>query len=152
MLDNINPDLWGPHCWKFLNYLATSYPEKPTQDIKNNVKNFINSLKNVIPCEKCREHFQLNLKNYPLDDNILNNKNNLIEWLIKVHNEVNTRTGKKIFTRSDFDDKYLMKNNKIENIKKLIYDEDGYMTTDFFTMILLIIIIIIIIAYLYSKR
>ena len=44
------------------------------------------SFGNVIPCENCRVHFALNLKNYPLTDKVLETRFNLINWLNDVQN------------------------------------------------------------------
>ena len=51
---NIKPDLWGPHLWRFLHYLSLSYPSNPTDEEKEIMLNFIESLQEVLPCEKCR--------------------------------------------------------------------------------------------------
>lgn len=91
----MKPEKWGPHAWIFLHTITFNYPIKPTEEDKYNMKQFINSLGNVLPCEKCREHFRDNLVKYPLTDEILNNKNKLIYWMIDIHNSVNRMNGKK---------------------------------------------------------
>lgn len=98
MLDNINPKLWGNSFWDMIHYIAMSYPNQPTDDDKNNIKSFILSLKNILPCEKCRLHLSQNLINFPLSDDVLRNKHTLFKWSVDLHNEVNLRSGKKIYT------------------------------------------------------
>jgi hypothetical protein len=134
MLYNINPNLWGPHCWKFMHYLTMAYPNNPTQQDKENVSNFFNSIKNVLPCENCRVHFAMNLQKFPLTDKVLESKYNLINWLKDIHNEVNTRNGKKLYTYDDIIQEY--NNNNNDNKVEII------------TIALLILIIIIIIVYM----
>lgn len=133
MLYNLNPNLWGSHCWKFMHYLTMAYPDNPDDNDKKNINNFFLAIANVIPCEKCRVHFALNLKNNPLNDKVLESKYNLINWLNDIHNEVNIRTGKKTFTYEEILTEYA---------NKEICDDNG---VEIATIILLIIIAIIII-------
>jgi hypothetical protein len=140
MLYNINPNIWGPHCWKFLHFLTLSYPDNPTEQDKNNIKQFIFSLENVLPCEKCRYHFGNNLKNFPITDNIISSRYNLINWLRNVHNEVNSRNNKKQYSYDD-----LLKEYNINSEKSDI-------GVEIITVILLILIILIIAIYLIKFR
>lgn len=135
MFYNINPSLWGPHCWKFMHYLTMSYPDKPTESDKNKIKNFFLAVAEIIPCENCRIHFALNLKNFPLTDNVLESRYNLINWLKNIHNEVNTRNGKKPYTYDDIINEYSNKNNTTDYNVEIV------------TIILLVFIIIILFIY-----
>lgn len=92
------PDIWGPHGWKFIHFIALGYPANPTQDHKNVYKTFFELFSVVIPCSICAKHFGDNLKKHPLDDEALANKESLIHWTIKMHNEVNKVYGKKQYT------------------------------------------------------
>lgn len=94
MLDNINPNMWGKSFWSAIHYITIAYPNNPTDEDKQNIIAFFTSLQNVLPCEKCRNHFKANLISYPLTNDILSSKANLISWAVGVHNEVNRRTGK----------------------------------------------------------
>ena len=89
----MEPRQWGPHFWKVIDAVALSYPEKPDIQDQNNVSTFIVSLKNVLPCEKCQNHFTENLKKFPISQ-ALNSRNNFIKWVIDVHNSVNKSNGK----------------------------------------------------------
>ena len=133
MFDNINPLLWGPHSWKMMHYITMAYPDDPSVEDKENIKNFFSSLKNVLPCENCRVHFELNLKKHPLNNNVLSCKYNLINWLNDIHNEVNIRTGKKTYTYNELIKEY--------SNKKTNYN------VEVVTVILLILIIVIILIY-----
>lgn len=138
MLYNINPQLWGNSCWDFMHYLTIAYPDEPNDDDKLKIKNFFLSIKDVLPCEKCRIHFAINLQNTPLNDYVLSSRYNLINWLRNIHNEVNTRQNKKIFSYDEVIKKY---SNKYNNYN-----------VEILTFILIILLIIIIIIYYKIKK
>ncbi len=54
----IYKDFWGPHLWIFLHSIAMNYPEKPTKLDMYNMKNYIFSLAEILPCEGCKKHFK----------------------------------------------------------------------------------------------
>lgn len=140
MLYNINPSLWGPHCWKFLHFVTLSYPENPTEEDKTKVKNFIFCLKNILPCEKCRHHFHINLNKYPITDKVLSSRYNLINWLLNIHNEVNSKNGKKMYTYQDLLKEYDLENNN-ENYN-----------VEIATIALLVLLVIIVAIYMIKFR
>jgi hypothetical protein len=92
------PDIWGPHGWKFIHYITLGYPNNPTEEQKRNYYDFFMSLSKVIPCVICGAHFRENLKITPLDDAALKDKESLMAWGIKMHNHVNAKNGKKIYS------------------------------------------------------
>jgi len=94
-MNNISPLIWGPPGWKFLHYITFSYPTNPTNDDKTNYMNFFNSIGNILPCSSCRTNYKSHINKYPLTDDIMNNKDKLIRWLIDIHNEVNIMNGMK---------------------------------------------------------
>jgi hypothetical protein len=53
------------------------------------MKQFVKSLKYLLPCEICRINFKEHLKKLPLTDEILSSKINLVKWMIKIHNLTN---------------------------------------------------------------
>ena len=89
------PDTWGPHGWKFIHYITLGYPFKPTKSDKIKYKNFFTSLANVIPCVLCRNNYIKHLEEYPINNQVLKNKQNLMAWGIKMHNLVNIENNKK---------------------------------------------------------
>jgi hypothetical protein len=112
MLDNINPAKWGESYWKMSHYITFSYPINPSNDDKNNIKIYFDNLKNLLPCENCRFHYNQYITTNPLTNNILSSKQELINWLIYLHNDVNKRTGKKIYTYDEIYDEYMNNKNK----------------------------------------
>ena len=108
-INNISPDVWGPPAWSFLHYLTFSYPDNPTSMDKQNMKAFFSALGPILPCEKCRMNFAKHTSIYPLNDEALSSRFDLINWLINIHNEVNKMNGKRIFTYDEAMDAYLYK-------------------------------------------
>lgn len=94
----MKPEIWGPMTWTLLHSITLEYPENPTEEDKENIKNFINCFGKVLPCEKCRINFKTHIEELPLSDNILNSRKNLIKWMIDIHNLVNKMNGKKELT------------------------------------------------------
>jgi hypothetical protein len=92
------PDVWGPPGWKFIHFVTMGYPNYPTESIKKKYYDYFHSLKNVIPCSICASHFAENLEELPLDDNVLSSRENLVRWGINIHNIVNKKNGKKVYT------------------------------------------------------
>ena len=82
---NYPPKEWGPYMWNVL-HLLTVHPKSSIADYKD----FFNSIANILPCTKCKENYTLHLKALPIP----NNKTNLAEWLIQIHNRVNISTNK----------------------------------------------------------
>ncbi len=133
----MKPEVWGPHAWIFLHSITLDYPDNPNITDKQNMINFINSLGKVLPCQKCRNGFEKHLLTYPLDDNALANKNNLVKWMIDIHNCVNdTKKCKKL----SYDEAF---SNIIEHY------QDHEKNTNKFIIILIIVLILIILLSLY---
>tara|TARA_B100000745_G_C20114923_1_gene381648 strand:+ start:718 stop:1128 length:411 start_codon:yes stop_codon:yes gene_type:complete len=110
------PSNWGSHAWIFLHTISFDYPDNPSLNDKLLYKNFFHSLKNILPCPKCKKHYEINIKKYPIQ---LNSRLDLIHWLIKIHNEVNKSLHKKIYSFNEIDEiyqskfNYSIKNNQI---------------------------------------
>jgi hypothetical protein len=126
----MDPNIWGPHAWMFLHTITLNYPKTPTEQDKQNYKNFFNNLLYVLPCANCAHNYQLHLKKYPIH-NFLNTRNHLIKWLIKIHNEVNTILNKPQFSYSEFKKKY----------KSIYNNQDNPLFNKYFIAILTIFII-----------
>ena len=157
---NFNPNIWGPKAWFFIDSIVLSYPNNPSNTEKNLYKNFLYSLKDILPCESCRNHFSINLNDIPLSSYYLKSRNNLIEWIIKIHNRVNIINNKKLISKNEFIDYYKnnyncdidlyedlnnnINNNDINNNNNKIIFNNYYIT--------LILIFIIIILYLIYKK
>ena len=100
-----NNNVWGPSAWTFLHTITYNYPENPTDNDKKNYHNFFDSLQHVLPCEKCKGHYKQNIQKYDLN-NSLDNRDDLVKWLIDLHNEVNKDMGKRVWSYSEVFNEY----------------------------------------------
>ena len=100
MLDTVtpkNPQVWGPPLWNFLHILSFSYPENPTLEEQQDMRNFFLSLHKVLCCKPCKFSFGEKLNRTEFND-ALESRKNLKEWLLKIHNEVNKSNNKPMYT------------------------------------------------------
>lgn len=134
----MDSSIWGPPAWIFLHSITFNYPVNPTNKEKQEHYNFFKNLENILPCDICKNHYRNNLKRFPLNDNILSNKNKFIKWLIDIHNTVNQLNGKKIYSYDD-----------VINIYNKKYFNKSYTNYYIFAFIFVLILIII---YLYLKK
>lgn len=139
-MTNINPNLWGPPAWSFLLYIGLSYPQNPSEVEKQNMRNFLQSLGHILPCNKCRYNYKNHLMKYPLDDNALRNQDSLLNWMTNNINEINMENNKPQLTTYQIIEKYLNTGKK-EQIKSNNYEY--YILC---TICILIVLSIIIIA------
>lgn len=91
----MNTYFWGPRLWEALHCITFDYPIKPTEEDKYNMKNFLTSLKTVLPCIYCRKNYSRNLNENPMQ---LDSRKDLVLWLIDIHNEVNGKEGRRHYT------------------------------------------------------
>lgn len=93
--DGMLTSVWGPSLWHYLHTMSFNYPNKPTSDDKKHYKNFILSLRHVLPCKYCRINLKKNLKELPLTQKDLKNRANFSLWVYKLHEHINKMLGKK---------------------------------------------------------
>ena len=133
----MNPEIWGPGAWIFLHTITLNYPNNPDIDVIDYHKNFFVLLKNIIQCEKCRLHYSQYLIDNPIDD-VLNNKQDFVIWLNKLHNEINVRNNKPEMNIKNMIKLYKKKYSEKNNFKMYI-------------LILLFVIIIFLFYWLFIK-
>ena len=121
-------EVWGPSAWTFLHTVTLNYPEEPTnEDIKQH-KIFFETLGNILPCPKCREHNNQSIIYEPVK---LDSKESLTKWLFNLHNKVNEKNNKKIIEYDNF----------INNYRRL-YGTKEYTTRIFYILILIVLVLI----------
>jgi hypothetical protein len=140
----LGPNIWGPHGWKFIHYVTLAYPiDNPTEEIKNNYKNFFTLLQYVLPCKICSNHYKENLEILPLTDHVLSSREELVRWGIDMHNIVNESKNKPIMSYEDalksIDTDEKCRENIVVKNNKTYY-------------LLLIVFSLIIIAVVYKKK
>jgi hypothetical protein len=171
----IDSTIWGPHGWKFIHMVALAYPLNPTNEQKKNYSVFFSNIGNILPCVICSNHYNENLKKYPLNDTVLKNKTNLLNWTIDMHNEVNKMNNSKVYSydealkliRNNFIDPDKQDNNDNNNNNndnnnnnndnnKELSDEtnikkDTYFGHYLFTLFFLILIFLLFVFFLSTK-
>jgi len=94
------PSVWGPIFWHTIHLVAISYPADPSYAHKRAAKEFYESFAHLIPCPKCREHYQTHLQKIPLSPH-LDRRADLFRWTVNLHNEVNKNLGKATVTEME---------------------------------------------------
>lgn len=135
------PDIWGRDMWNSIHRIAYNYPDNPTNEDRENYRNYYHDLQYVLPCNKCRMNYQQHLIEIPLTDQVLSSKMNLIDWTIKIHNLVNQSLGKTILTNEE----------AMKKINELVQPKKTNNWIIYLAIIILIVIILIIIIIYYNK-
>ena len=116
----MNPKFWGPHGWIFLHSVTMNYPKNPSNDDKQLYRNFFSSLTRVLPCEKCAYHYKQHIKDDPIEP-VLENRDKLVRWLIKIHNKVNADLGKPYYSYEQVIEEYKYKLFNMDRDETLVY-------------------------------
>ena len=102
MGNNSRPEIFGPPLWFSLHNGALNYPEVASPIIKERMKSFILALPIMLPCEACKNHaneFIENNKEYL--DAICSTRENLFNFFVDFHNNVNSFTNKPIMSKEN---------------------------------------------------
>ncbi len=126
-----HPTYWGPSAWKFLHSVADSYPQHPTDEMKQKSKQFFFLLKDMLPCPSCRMNYERHLMKHPITDETVRTTETLSRWLINIHNEVNMMNNKPIFT--------------YEQIKKSKTKDVNF--TNFIIVVLMILVLLLFVFF-----
>ena len=106
---NLNPHFWGPSTWKVIHAFAIGFPENPTIEEVNAMGNFLDGLKHLIPCAKCRRHYSDNMKE--IGPPPVYSKKDLVKWTFDLHNMVNKMLNKKQYPFEKFEIDFGLKND-----------------------------------------
>lgn len=90
------PGAFGKYVWRIIHLAAINFPEKDaTEDDIKAFQTLIDGLALTLPCQMCREHFkQMLASDFKLESKHYENRDTLFAWSVKLHNTVNSRTGK----------------------------------------------------------
>lgn len=84
------PSEWGPAIWKAGHALTFLYPAKdPLPQHRALVKNWFAMLPHTLPCSLCGLHLTQHIQNDPLTDEVLENRDKLSRWFVRIHNAAN---------------------------------------------------------------
>ena len=93
--DGMLTTVWGPSVWMFLHTMSFNYPVEPTEEEKKNYRDFVLSLKNVLPCKYCRMNFVKNFKELPLTLADMKNRETFSRYIYELHELINRMLDKK---------------------------------------------------------
>lgn len=93
--DGFLTTVWGPAAWHLLHTISFNYPVEPTMEQKKQYREFILSLKNVLPCKYCRMNLKTNFKQMPLTMSDMKNRNSFSRYIYNLHELVNKMLKKK---------------------------------------------------------
>lgn len=79
-----DPAVWGPRMWQYLHSLPRTNIDVGV------VRKVLDST--VLPCSKCQAHFLKYGSEYPISH--IRTHKDAETWLWRLHNDVNSRTGK----------------------------------------------------------
>ena len=102
---------WGPILWSILHGLAekSGRAAMPSDETREWIK-FLKHTGDVLPCEKCRDHFRRYNQKYPITIFMTmpysQFKEAIKTWLWRLHNEINTENGKPTFDYADLEKTY----------------------------------------------
>jgi hypothetical protein len=96
---HIPPETWGPFFWHTIHIAALGYSTQPSYNEKKAAKDFFESLRFMIPCPVCRDHYNEHMEKFPLTPH-LDSRKDLFRWTILLHNQVNKSLGKPEYTET----------------------------------------------------
>jgi hypothetical protein len=107
--DGFNVNFWGKMVWTILHTISFNYPVNPTEEDKDHYRDFLLSLRHVLPCRSCRENYARNLESIGFCRDDLANRHTFSMFIYRLHNCVNKMLGKKcVITYEDVRDRYEM--------------------------------------------
>ena len=88
------PEYWGPATWKAMHFIAAAYPPKPSAAHKKHAMAFFVSLRHLLPCVFCQQHYRDLTTKGPLkiQKSIFKSRLTLFKWLSDVHDRVTADT------------------------------------------------------------
>lgn len=93
--DGFLTGVWGPPFWHTLHTISFNYPVKPTEEDKLHYRNYVLSLRNVLPCGACRKNLKTNFKHLPLTMKHMQSRDSFSRYIYSLHELVNRMLKKK---------------------------------------------------------
>jgi len=87
--DGMLTTVWGPSMWHFLHTMSFNYPVNPLPEDKVHYRDFILSLRYILPCKYCRQNLTNNLKADPLTMAHMASRDTFSRFVYKLHETVN---------------------------------------------------------------
>jgi len=93
--DGMLTTVWGPLMWTYLHTMSFNYPVHPTPENKRQYRDFVLSLRNVLPCGKCRKNLAKNFRIHPLRMKDMASRESFSRYIYDLHEVVNKMLNKK---------------------------------------------------------
>ena len=93
--DGMLTAVWGPSLWHSLHTISFNYPVEPSRDDKSHYKDFIMSLRHILPCKYCRMNLHNNLKSLPLKMSDMKSRETFLRYIYNLHELINKMLKKK---------------------------------------------------------
>jgi hypothetical protein len=93
--DGMITNVWGPALWHYLHTMSFNYPVHPTIEEKRHYRNFIISLRHVLPCKYCRINLKTNFKQLPITMADMKNRETFSRYIYNLHELINKMLNKK---------------------------------------------------------
>ena len=93
--DGMISTVWGPALWHYLHTMSFNYPVHPTIEEKRHYRNFILSLRHVLPCKYCRINLKTNFKQLPITMADMKNRETFSRYIYNLHELINKMLNKK---------------------------------------------------------
>mgnify|MGYP000229924304 CR=1 FL=1 len=90
--------VYGPYLWPFTHFAADCMVDNPDYETRKGFSDFFNSLKYVLPRGLCRDNYRDMLSRYPVTPESFLNRRSAISIVNDLHNDVNSRLGKPVYT------------------------------------------------------
>ena len=132
----MDPSIWEPINWNYLNIIVLNYPKNPTKQQKKLYIDFINSLPHLLPSLKYKKIFLNEFNKLPVRFYVTNNET-LINWLSNIHNNINKKLNRK---QENYRSELIYNLENIKNDKSIKYYKNKNKIQKFIIIILLIII------------
>ena len=121
--DGMLTAVWGPSMWHFLHIMSFNYPVEPTAEQKQQYRDFILSLQNVLPCKYCRQNLTNNLKIRPLTMSDMASRDTFSRYVYDLHEMVNRLLKKKSgLTYCDVRERYEHFRSRCTDDKSQLFD------------------------------
>ena len=93
--DGMLVSVWGPSQWHFLHTMSFNYPVHPTELQKKKYRDYVLSLKYVLPCGKCRKNLVENFRKLPLHVSHMKSRYTFSKYVYDLHELINEMLNKK---------------------------------------------------------
>ena len=104
-----NVKCWGPSMWTVMHTISLNHPIHPSNEEKKAVISFFNSLRIILPCQVCKEHFNQIIDRLPSIESAVETQETLVHWVFNLHNAINAIANRSSISFKEFIELYEIK-------------------------------------------